>query len=217
MEKIDRFGIRHVIDIHWKISTQPVFADVLTFDAMHARAIPVPALGSSALAPGFVDALLLACIHPAMHHQNVERIIWTYDTHLIASRLTRDDFVEFVRRARDKRIARVCAHALRRAQARFCTQVPADVVRELSDAGDEPSAEYLASDRKWRHELRSSVRALPTFGARIKLLRDVLLPPPSYMLGAYGLRGKPLAQLLLPALYAHRNARGAWRILTGKK
>jgi hypothetical protein len=217
MEKTDTFGLQHVIDIHWNISTQPVFADVLTFEELRSRAIPVPALGQSAVAPGFVDALLLACIHPVMHHQNVERILWTYDTHLLASRLTRDDFKEFVWRARQKRVATVCAHALRRAQARFGTLVPADVLRALSDARDEPSAEYLASHRRWHHELASSVRGLPTFGARVKLLRDVLLPAPSYMLGAYKLRGKPLAQLLLPALYAHRNARGAWKILTGKK
>ncbi len=28
---------------------------------------------------------------------------------------------------------------------------------------------------------------------------------------------KPLAPLLLPALYVHRNMRGAWKILAGKK
>ena len=31
MEKTDEFGVRHVIDVHWKISTQPVFADVLMY------------------------------------------------------------------------------------------------------------------------------------------------------------------------------------------
>ena len=55
------------------------------------------------------------------------------------------------------------------------------------------------------------------FGDRVRLLREVLLPSPSYMLGAYGLRGKPLGTWLLPALYVHRNVRGAWKILTGKK
>jgi hypothetical protein len=49
------------------------------------------------------------------------------------------------------------------------------------------------------------------------MLRDVLLPSPSYMLGVYGVRGKPLAPWLLPALYVHRNLRGAWKILAGKK
>ena len=217
VQKRDRLGVGHAYDVHWKISTQPVFADVLIYDEMLARATPVPALGPAAAAPCAVDSLLLACIHPAMHHQNVERMLWTYDTHLLASRMMPHEFREFARVACGRRVAAVCAHELRRAQARFATAVPDDVLRELSEAVDEPSAEYLASHRRWHDELASSVRALPAFGDRVKLLREVLLPRPGYMLAAYGLHGKPLASLLLPALYVHRNARGAWKILTGKK
>ena len=51
----------------------------------------------------------------------------------------------------------------------------------------------------------------------MRLLREVLLPSPAYMLGAYGIRDKPLAPWLLPALYMHRNVRGAWKVLMGKK
>jgi hypothetical protein len=152
-----------------------------------------------------------------MHHRNVERLLWTYDTNLLAARLTHEEFREFARLARDKHVARVCAHELSRAQARFGTPVPADVFRELSSTAAEPSADYLASDRRWHHELASSVGGLPTFGGRVKLLRNVLFPAPRYMFGAYGLHGKRLAPWLLPALYVHRNMRGAWKILAGKK
>jgi len=217
MEKMDAFGIRHVVDVHWKISTQAVFADVLTYDEMMSRAVPLAALGPAAVGPSAIDTLLLACIHPVMHHQNAERILWTYDTHLLASSLTREDFRAFARLARQKKIAAVCALQLRRAQSRFGTAVPADVLHELSSMADEPSAAYLASHRTWRHELASSVGALPRAGDRLTLLRGVLLPSPAYMLGLYGLEGKPQGPWLLPALYVHRNIRGAWKILTGKK
>ena len=217
MEKTDGFGIRHVIDVHWKISTQPVFADVLTYDEVRPRAVPIPALGPAAIGPSAVDALLLACIHPVMHHQNAERILWTYDTHLLASRLSHGDFQRFVRLAREKNVAAVCARRLQHAQSVFETRVPPDVLTDLRAAADEPSAAYLASHRSWRHELASSVRGLPRVGDRLTLLREVLLPSPAYMLGAYGLRGKPIGPWLLPALYVHRNVRGAWKILMGKK
>ena len=207
----------HAFDVHWKISTQPVFEDVLTHAEMLPRAKPVTALSPLALTAGTVDALLLACIHPAMHHQNAERMLWTYDTHLLASEVGGGDWDDFVRRATKARIATVCAHELRRAHALFGTSVPADVMRDLSAAADEPSAAYLASHRKWRHELASSLGALPRVGDRVKLLREVLLPSPDYMLAKYGLRGKPLSRLLLPVLYVHRNARGAWKVLAGKK
>jgi hypothetical protein len=217
MQRTDAFGIHHVIDVHWKISTQPVFADVLTHEELRARAVPIPALGPAAAGASSVDALLLACIHPVMHHQNADRIMWTCDTHLLASRLTHDEFHTFARRAREKRVAAVCARQLRRAHAWFETQVPAGVLNDLDANVAEPSAAYLASHRSWRHELASSVGALPRVGDRLALLRDVLLPSPAYMLGAYGLRGKPIGPWLLPALYVHRNVRGAWKILMGKK
>jgi hypothetical protein len=217
MQKVDGFGVCHAFDVHWKISTQPVFDRVLTHGEMLPRARPVPALGPHAMTAGLVDALLLACIHPVMHHQNAERVLWAYDAHLLALQLTADDFDDFVRHARQKRVAAVCARQLQRAQTLFHTTVPADVLAALSAVPDEPSADYLASQRRWHHELASSVRGLPRFGDRVRLLRDVLLPSPSYMLGAYGLRGKALGPWLLPALYVHRNLRGAWKILMGKK
>jgi hypothetical protein len=217
VQKRDRFGVVHAFDVHWKISTQPVFAGVLTCEEMFPRAVPVPALGPAAMAPSSIDALLLACIHPVMHHRNVERVLWTYDVHLLASRLAPNDFSNFVGFAKHKRVAAVCGHRLRRAQKMFGTAVPPEPLSELSAAVDEPSAAYLASHRRWHHELASSLGGLPRFGHRVRLLRDVLLPSPGYMLGSYGLRGKPLAPWLLPALYVHRNVRGAWKILAGKK
>ena len=217
VQKRDRLGVVHAFDVHWKISTQPVFAHVLTYEEMLPCAVPVPSLGPAALAPSTTHALLLSCIHPVMHHQNCERMLWTYDVHLLASSLAPDVFTGFVRHAIDKRVAAVCAQRLRLAQTMFGTPVPAGAMRELSAAVDEPSAAYLASHRRWHHELASSLRGLPRFGDRLKLLREVLLPSPHYMLGAYGLRGKPLGPWLLPALYVHRNVRGAWKILAGKK
>jgi hypothetical protein len=152
-----------------------------------------------------------------MHHQNAARVLWAYDAHLLASRLTPDDFNDFVCHAQQKRVAAICAHQLRLTQTLFDTTIPAGVLEALSAVSDEPSADYLASQRRWHHELASSVRGLPRLGDRVRLLREVLLPNPSYMLGTYGLRGNPLAPWLLPALYMHRNLRGAWKILTGKK
>jgi Uncharacterised nucleotidyltransferase len=217
MQKVDRYGVCHVFDVHWKISTQPVFEGVLTHAELLARTRAVPALGSTARTTGEVDALLLACIHPVMHHRNELRALWICDIDLLAGELSDDQFAEFAALARRKRVARICAHQLRLARALFGTSVPGDTMRELSAAAGEPSAAYLASDRTWRHELVSSIRALPRAADRFKLMRDVLMPSPSYMLAAYGLQRNSLGTLLLPALYVHRNLLGAWKVLTGKK
>lgn len=217
VQKTDRVGVLHAFDVHWTISTQPVFGDALTFDELASDAEPVPALGPRARAAGATHALLLACIHPVMHHRNEERALWMYDIHLLASRLSSGDFNAFAELAEQKQMAAVCAYALAAAQNLFKTRVPAGGLSRLSSVRAEPSAEYLDSGRRWRDELLSSVRGLPTFAGRLRLLREVLFPSASYMLGAYGLRGKPLGSLLLPALYLHRNIAGALKIVAGKK
>ena len=218
VQQCDRFGVIHAFDVHWSISTQPVFAGLLTYDALLLRAVAVPALGGSAVAPCRVDALLLSCVHPAMHHRNDERLLWILDIHLLASGLSPAELDEFEALARMKKVVAICRRGLQQAQAVFGTLVAADLIGRLNrTAGPEPSAAYLASERRWHHETMASLRALPRLGDRARLVREVLLPSPGYMLGAYGLRDKPLGTWLLPALYVHRNVQGAWKILIGKK
>jgi hypothetical protein len=218
VQKVDRFGVLHAFDVHWSISTQPVFAGVLEYDELLARAVPVPALGDLAMAPRAVDALLLACVHPVMHHRNVERVLWTYDVHLLASMMAPEELEEMALLARTREVAGVCAYQLRLAQTTFGTAVPDAVFASLACAGQrEASAAYLAPGRTWRDELFSSVRGLRSTGARARLLREVLFPSPGYMLDAYGLRGTTRGPWLLPALYVHRNVRGLWKIISGQK
>jgi hypothetical protein len=217
MSRQDEFGVEHVCDFHWKISTQPVFAEVLSYDELRRRAIRAPALGPHALAAGPVDALLLACIHPVMHHRNTRRTLWTYDIHLLASKMPERELLAFATLACEKKVARICAHALRSAHALFNTSVPGPVVNRLDAAGVEPSAEYLVVNRRWHDELMSSLRSLPSLGHRLRLLREVLFPNPAYMFDAYRLSHTRLGPLLLPALYLHRNLHGAWKICSGRK
>jgi hypothetical protein len=216
LEKAGQLGARHLFDFHWKISTQPIFADLLTQGELASDAVPVPALGPHARAAGPVHALLLACIHPVMHHQAAERLLWTYDLHLLASQLAEVDFERLVEVAAAKHVASVCAHELALATSRFGTVVPDGVTRALSSVRTaEPSAVYLRRDRRWHNELISSLGAL-RWTDRLRLLREVALPGPRYMLQSYGVTRK-YGAILLPALYLHRGLRGVWKVLTGRK
>jgi hypothetical protein len=218
MQKTDRFGVTHAFDVHWKISTQPAFAHTLIYEDVRSRTVPVPALGRAAHTLSTTDALMLACIHPVMHHRNAVRLLWAYDIHLLASSLSPSAMAAFAERARERSVAAVCGYQLRLARTLFGTHIEPRPLTTLAEVeAIEPSAAYLTSERRWHDETLSSARGLPRVGDRLKLAREILFPRPAYMFGAYGLHGKPLAPWLLPALYVHRNMRGAWRILTGKK
>jgi len=215
--KTDAFGVAHAFDFHWKISTQAIFADLLSVDEIASGAIPLPSIGAHARAAGPVHALLLACVHPVMHHRNVESLIWIYDIHLLASRLSERDLDRFVDLAVARHVSAICAHQLAAARHRFGTSISDRAITRLrADRPHEPSAAYLRAGRRWHDELVSNVRGLPRWADRLRLLREVMLPGPAYMLKAYGLSSS-LSAALLPVLYIHRLAAGGWKVLAGHK
>ena len=216
MVRTDDLGVQHVFDVHWKISTQSLFANLLTFDELDDDAVPIEALGPDARGAGPAHSLLLACIHPVMHHRNVERLIWLYDIHLLVGSMPAVDIRRFATLAIRKGMTGICARQLQRAAERFDTRLPPDLLRTLSAASaGEESAAYLRPRRRWHHEMVANVRHLERWADRVRLLREVLFPSPKYMLDSYHLGASGV--LLLPVLYVHRNVYGAFKILTGRK
>jgi len=198
-------GGRIEYDVHWKISDPQVFADVLTYDEAVRDAVPLPALGASARAIGDTHALVVACVHRVAHHFNTDRLLLLYDIDLIARTLDEAGWESVAAFAAARHVRAVCAHGLTLAAGRFATPVPA-CVRNALDAGpSEPTAAYLNADLRRVDILRSDLSALG-WSARARLLREHLLPSPSFMLASYG---RPHAATL-PALYLHRIVRGAF-------
>jgi hypothetical protein len=218
VKKTDRVGLTHTFDFHWKISTQSVFADLLTYDEIAAEATDLPALGRHARAASFVHALLLACIHPVMHHRNADSPIWIYDVHLLASRLSPTAFNRFAQLAIGKKVAAICDRQLAAARRSFGTRVPNEVSAQLAMVpGHELSAAYLERGRRWNDDFVSNIRGLNGWSDRIKLLRQVAFPGRAYMLKAYDIRPSSLNAALLPVLYLHRLAFGGWKVIAGQK
>ena len=216
--KTDRLGVVHRLDLHWKISTQAMFADVLPVEELAKTAVPVPALGPHARTAGRVHALLLACLHAVMHHRNEERLIWMHDIHLLASDLPPVDFDRFAQLAIAGRVATVCAHTLNLVRTRLGTPVPAETMATLgAPLNKEATSAYLRPARRWRHELVSNLWGLPRWRDRRRLLREILFPAPSYMLDVYGVPRGSRGTVLLPLLYLHRSVRGGVNALVGRK
>ncbi len=204
-------GVRHVLDVHWRISDPQRFAHLLSFDELAREAVPIPALGAGARGLSPVSALLFACVHRVAHHHNSRRLIWIYDIDLLSRSLDDAEFTRFARLAGAKKVRAVCASGLQLAQRAFGTDVPAGVLAALSAGGgssdDEPTAVFLASGRRKVDLLLDDLRALPDWRRRLRLLREHLFPPASFMVEA----GDRPSALRLPALYARRIVRGAAR------
>jgi hypothetical protein len=217
LTKTDGHGVAHAFDIHWRCSTQALFSDMLTYEELAAEAEAVPALGPHARAAGRVHALLLACVHPVMHHRAVERLIWALDVHLLIQTLSPADLDRFVVLARARGVSAICRRALDSAVRLFHTVLPGEIRALGEEVLAEQTAVYLDTSRRWHDDLRSNVDALDRWSDRLRLFREVLFPAPEYIRRSYGWNEGLIASALLPALYVHRGTRGAWNVLRGRK
>jgi hypothetical protein len=197
----------HALDVHWRVANPRVFADSVTYDQLAARRVPLLDLGPHAwtLSPG--HALVLACIHRVAHHQDSDHLLWLWDLHLLASRLSNDEVDACVALASQSSTRAVCAHGVRLAAHCFGTANAAELIARLEPDGDEavePSARFLGGGLRLVDLLRTDLAATPTWRSRVTLLGEHLFPPVSYIRAIYS----AWPTVLLPLAYLHRIVRG---------
>jgi hypothetical protein len=202
---IDRHGAEHFVDLHWRVTNPLAFAGALPFGRLWRRSVPIAPLGG-ARTPSPVDAVMLASLHRVAHHGDESPLRWLMDIHLLAGRLKSTEWADLVREARLNRLSAVCARSLARVRVRFGTDVPAGVIESL--AADSPAAiepVFLGRGVSPLGVFLSDWRAVGSWAGRLRLLRDHLCPPMSYIRARYGDRHPAW---VLPVLYLHRAATG---------
>lgn len=214
--RLDRHGMTHVIDLHWRVSNSQMFADALSYDEIAHSSIAVPQLGGRALGP--VHALLLACMHRVVHitapyfvddsiHYG-DRLIWLYDIHLLVSQMRPHEVTQFAQLALERRLSTICLDGLRQSERCFATPLPEEILKVFSNGGaPEPSAQYLDPGRL-RH-LVTDIRSLSNWPDRLRLAREHLFPPAEYILRKYAVSQRAW----LPVLYLRRGMQGIWRLI----
>jgi len=198
----------HVVDVHWKIANPQIFADLLSYDELAAAAVPLPALGPGALGLSDLHALVVACVHRVAHHHDADTLIWLYDIHLLASRMTPASWETFVDLVETRGVARICRHSLERAAAEFGTRLPASVAAEpqvRQPIKEMMTGTYLNRGRPHFEEVVGDLRALRRWRDRLQLVAQHAFPSAEYMRGHYA----PSSHAPLAILYARRAIHGA--------
>lgn len=216
----DRTGGSVHIDLHWRLSNTQLFASAFTFDELWASSVQVAPLGPCARAPGPVHALLIACLHRAVHvaapyrvdgvpYCEANRLIWLWDMHLLAGVLTDGQWSELVALAAEKNVRAICFDALSTTRERFATVIPDQVLAALRpERRPEPSAAYLHRGL-WARRLLNDLPALPDWSQRAALVSEWLFPPREHMFAKYGVRRR----WCLPFLYLRRGVAGVYQAL----
>ena len=202
-ERVDRLGVEHVLDIHWRIVNPHVVSQALSHGELLERSVIVRIEDYPMRVPSAVDSLLLACVHRAAHHPDFEKPFWIEDIHVLASRFGPSEWQTFVTRAADRSVRAICFNGLQRAQQTFHTTIPANVLTALSTHVSEPSAILVRKGLRPVDRLASDLRTLGAVGA-VRLVREHLFPPAEYMRAKYGIS----SPALLPAYYVARMLSG---------
>jgi hypothetical protein len=201
-QKTDRYGVTHALDVHWKISNLQALANCVTHTELWNCRVPVVPLGPSAVTVDAPHALLLALVHRAGHHPGSRNLLWIYDLHLLDSRLTAHERLQFQANVAARGLNSIAAEGLGIARRWFgdpALDALDDATRGAPARGDDLVRPWTPAE-----VLRLDLQALPDWRTRGRLLREHLLPSSSYMRAKYGVQ----SNVMLPALYI-------WRVLHG--
>ncbi len=189
-----RFGLNHVIDLHYRLSSQAhPFPLAQDFRYLSARAQQTSD-GWQVLHT--VDALLLAVFHRAQHYtSHGERLIWLYDICLLLRALDHNQRVEIERLAMDWQMATALNHAMN-----ACRELLGESDVLACDREDE-SAMFFTLDESQGQASRVAMSLANTTGAvaRFRFLLNRLFPPVAFVRQYHG-----VSTLMLPVFYLGR-------------
>lgn len=211
-------GGEHSIDLHKEVMNIWNLAHAFDSDSVFRASQPIPTLSPFARMMGFPHAIYHSCLHRAVHIKNPyyvgeksyfggDRLIWLYDIHLMIPRLTAEDQEQLIGFCRRDGTADLCLDALVDAQERLGTSVPEFLMARLAAAAtrDGPRR-YLEHDPEWRRML-ADLAAIPRIRDRLRFLRALIFPPPSFMRAKYP--DMPNTPVLL--LHLRRLGGALWR------
>ena len=207
--RTDGQGVRHAVDVHWRIANPHAFAHALDFEELRADASRINSCGG-VLAPCAMHALLLALVHRAAHHYDNHRLIWLFDIHLLAGQLDARDWERLIALCLERKLAAVALRGLQLTGEAFGPSWPRHVPDQLAAAPQgNVSASFLDGIHRQVDVLASDLRALPDTRSRVTLLRQHLFPSRTYMMARY----QTSSRWALPWLYARRIIAGVPRWL----
>jgi hypothetical protein len=202
----------HVVDLHWRVANPQRFAGALEFDLLASAAEPRPRLAPAARGLSAVHGLLLACVHRVAHHFDSQRLIWSYDVHLLATSLSPHDWRTVTALARARAVEGACLRGLLTASRCFGTVIPEAVVTALREGSrvEAGNAPFFGAHVRHAERILSDLRNVRSWRERWRLACQHAFPPGSYMRDVYA----PASSAPLWLLYALRIARGSRKWLS---
>lgn len=183
----ERQGRQVELDLHWRLSTLPMFAFKFEFAELMAASIALPELHPHARGLSPVHALLHACMHRAQNKPggNHDEPRWLRDIELLIGYLSPAQWQQFLALAVERKLAAVCRDALEVAGAIANPGAPQAVMQALQSAAAQQGLDMRHMHR-WDYVQWQCWRAIPTLRQRLRWLRQRLWPAREYLRHRHG-------------------------------
>ena len=175
------------VDLHWRLSSAPVFAFRFDWDELVASAISLHALGDGARGIAAVPAFMHACMHRVQNMAigQADTLKWLYDLCVLGDRFSVNDWEDLTRMATERGLAGTCLQAIKAAELCYWEISPEIVRSKLTSVAHSEVMDVSRMDRWWYIQ-RMNLLALPSTGHRIRWLRQRLVPDSGYLAERYG-------------------------------
>lgn len=173
--------VKHIIDVHWRISNRQLLANCLSLQELLSSATQ---LNENIPIPNSVHNLLIAAIHRIGHHAHEERIIWLYDMHLLCATLDQQQWRQLLDIAKQKGLINMLHEALITCQKLLATNIPQEILEQIQSLLEqpEPSAFFLQRNLpEWKYFLHD-LKGLDSPIKKLQLIKEHILPNPQYMM-----------------------------------
>ena len=175
------------IDLHWQLSSSPMFAFRFNWDELHAGSIELAKLAVGARGIATSPAFVHACMHRAQNMVTgcADRLKWLFDLVLLGKRFGAHDWDAVVDLAIQRGLASVCVDGIQAASARFGNFAPQTAMERLAAAAIREPMDVKQLHRWWYIQ-RMNLVAFPSMGQRLRWLRQRLVPDSAYRRARYG-------------------------------
>lgn len=216
-------GIRHAVDVHWRLNASATISSALERGSCFAEQIELPRIAPRARGMGAVGNVILTCVNRHSHGVmgyyvastklfETGRLIWAVDLFLLTRSFGAQAWEQLVEQARQTGTASIVVSGLRFCQATLGADVPQSVIGALDHVpqGDDV-ANYFATVSGGRR-LRSDLAASPRLSDKARLVLRVLLPSDAFLRERFpDAQGWPQS-----ALHLRRLLEGAAKLARGK-
>lgn len=184
------------VDLHWQLSSSPMFAFRFNWQELESCAIELPrlAIGARGLKP--VHAWVHACMHRLQNRSNgvSDTLKWLVDLDLLARGFNEIDWQELTQLVCDRGLAGTCLDGAHAAAVHFGVVMPANIQAQLEAVA---KAETMDVQRleDWWYVQRMCLAAFPSMRMKLRWLRERLIPNRAHLEARYGKDTRFLASM----------------------